>query len=104
MDKKNESIIVDATTQLQRLDLTSAERTDLFEKIQQTQEDTVKRNRNAVLQKAKSAKYSNLIKRAVLVGQILLITDMFGRIYVYHTLGRDPTISPTLTYIINTVN
>lgn len=46
---------------------------------------------------------AGMIKNVSILGETIFILDVFQRIYVYNSLSKDPTFSPSLTFIAHQV-
>jgi len=101
---QDEKLILGLSQKLSNTNLSQLERQEIIKKIEEAQQDIEKRHARFVVAEEKARNLSPFLKKAVVIGQIVLITDMFGRIYVYHTLNRDPGVSPVGKYLLHRLN
>lgn len=99
--KAKEKFLEDAAKTIQDPNLDSKVKLELAKQIKET-EDAIPRMRlNAINAANKAASMSNAIHNISFAGQALVVVDVFGRVYVWNKLDRDPTVSPVATYIMN---
>lgn len=97
---QDEKLILGLSQQLNNPNLPELEKQKILQKIEAAQQDIEKRHFRTVIAEQQARNMSPFLKKAVVVGQIVLITDLFGRVYVYHTLNRDPGVSPVGKYLL----
>ena len=97
---QDEKLILGLSQRLNDPKLSALEKQEIIKKIEEAQQDIEIRHAREIIAEEKARGMSRFLKKAVVIGQIVLITDMFGRVYVYHTLNRDPGVSPVGKYLL----
>lgn len=99
-DQKN---IAAMTERLNDPDLLPEDRIALKTEIMKTEDNLIKRRVKVLMNLEAAEKRSRFIQKAFYAGQALIVVDLFGRVYVWQKLDRDPSISPVATFVLKPI-
>ena len=96
----NTKFIEEAEAKLAKGGLLAEEVEDLQKRLAKAHE-TIHNEKLRLIRNSEAAvARSRNIQKALFVGQALIVVDLFGRLYVWQKLDRDPGISPTSTFVL----
>lgn len=103
LNNHDQSAIAAAREALDNPDTPAAKKELLKKQILAAENAILERNARAVSNLKAAELRAKGINRLLYTGQALIVVDMFGRLYVWQKLDRDPTISPIAQFVLKSV-
>lgn len=104
LNDSDQKVINAAQESLKKPGLSDIEREALKQKVLDAENAILERNIRVVNNRDAAKLRARGINRLIYAGQVLTVVDMFGRLYVWQKLDRDPGLSPVATFVFKSVS